>query len=169
MTYLPGKNGDWSSFAGGDNIVISAKTDDAKMPAIQAFIEFAYSPEGQTILAKNGSLPVRADVAEQALKGLDARYLIAARAMDKGKTPYTPVFNDLINSLNGPWITMLTRHSLPAMQRMSIVRWMSTSGNAGHYCCFPVDPPNLPLAGTADLTRLSVGGDSRPLLQRIIP
>ncbi|WP_319517897.1 sugar ABC transporter substrate-binding protein [uncultured Martelella sp.] len=109
VTYLPGKDGDWSSFAGGDNIVVSAKTEDEKMPAIQAFIEFAYSPEGQKILAQNGSLPVRDDVAEQALEGLDARYMIAAEAMAKGKTPYSPVFNDLINSLNGPWITMLNR------------------------------------------------------------
>ena len=29
--------------------------------------------------------------------------------MAKGKTPYSPVFNDLINSLNGPWVTMLNR------------------------------------------------------------
>ena len=109
VTYLPGKDGGWSSFAGGDNIVVSAKTEDSKMPAIEAFIEFAYSPEGQKILAQNGSLPVRDDVAEQALAGLDARYLIAAKAMAKGKTPYSPVFNDLINSLNGPWVTMLNR------------------------------------------------------------
>lgn len=109
MTYLPGKDGDWSSFAGGDNIVVSAKTADSKMPAIQAFIEFAYSPEGQKILAQNGSLPVRDDIAEQALEGLDARYLIAAKAMAKGRTPYSPVFNDLINSRNGPWITMLNK------------------------------------------------------------
>ncbi len=109
VTYLPGKDGNWSSFAGGDNIVVSAATEDEKIPAIQAFIEFAYSPEGQTILAKNGSLPVRADVAEVALDGLDARYLIAAKAMDRGRTPYSPVFNDLINSQNGPWVTMLNK------------------------------------------------------------
>ncbi|WP_180899171.1 ABC transporter substrate-binding protein [Martelella soudanensis] len=109
VTYLPGKDGDWSSFAGGDNIVVSAKTADSKMPAIQAFIEFAYSPDGQKILAQNGSLPVRDDVAEQALEGLDARYLIAAKAMAKGRTPYSPVFNDLINSRNGPWVTMLNK------------------------------------------------------------
>ncbi len=109
VTYLPGKDGDWSSFAGGDNIVVSAKTADSKMPAIQAFIEFAYSTEGQKILAQNGSLPVRDDIAEQALEGLDARYLIAAKAMARGRTPYSPVFNDLINSRNGPWVTMLNK------------------------------------------------------------
>ncbi|WP_152046816.1 ABC transporter substrate-binding protein [Aureimonas psammosilenae] len=107
VTYLPGKDGGQSSFAGGDNFVVSKGTE--KSAAIKAFLEYAYSPEGQTLLAKNGSLPVRADVAKQALAGLDDRYLIAVDAMAKGKTPYTPAFNDLINSANGPWITMLNR------------------------------------------------------------
>jgi multiple sugar transport system substrate-binding protein len=105
VTYLPGKDGGWSSFAGGDNFVVSR--DTKKIAGIKAFLEFAYSLAGQTLLARNGSLPVRGDLAKQALDGLDGRYLIAANAMAKGRTPYTPVFNDLINSANGPWITML--------------------------------------------------------------
>ncbi|MFC0266742.1 ABC transporter substrate-binding protein [Kushneria aurantia] len=108
VTYLPGSQaGEWSSFAGGDNIVISAATDESKIPAIEDFIRFAYSPEGQTILARNGAMPVRSDVAEQALAGLDERYLISVKAMAGGSTPYSVVFNDLINSRNGPWITAL--------------------------------------------------------------
>ncbi|WP_417711849.1 ABC transporter substrate-binding protein [Roseibium aggregatum] len=109
VTFLPGKDGGKSSFAGGDNIVISAGTDESKLPAIQAFIEFAYSVEGQTILTRNGAVPVRGDVAAEALSGLDERYLISAKAMAAGRTPYTTVFNDLINSRNGPWVTMLNR------------------------------------------------------------
>lgn len=105
VTYLPGKDGGTSSFAGGDNFVISKGT--SKLPAIKAFVEYAYSLDGQKLLARNGSLPVRSDIAKQALEGLDSRYLIAADAMAKGKTPYSTVFNDLINSTNGPWITML--------------------------------------------------------------
>lgn len=105
VTYLPGKDGGRSSFAGGDNLVVSQ--DTKKIAGIKAFLTFAYSLAGQTLLARNGSLPVRGDLAEQALNGLDDRYLIAADAMAKGRTPYTPVFNDLINSANGPWNTML--------------------------------------------------------------
>jgi multiple sugar transport system substrate-binding protein len=105
VTYLPGKDGQWSSFAGGDNIVVSEGTQ--KLVGIKAFLDYAYSLEGQSLLARNGSLPVRGDIAKQALEGLDARYLLAADAMAKGKTPYSPVFNDLINSANGPWVTML--------------------------------------------------------------
>lgn len=109
VTYLPGKDGGYSSFAGGDNIVVSAGTDDSKLPAIEAFIEFAYSLEGQKILTQNGAVPVRGDLAEEALAGLDDRYQVSAKAMAAGNTPYTVVFNDLINSRNGPWVTTLNQ------------------------------------------------------------
>lgn len=110
VTYLPGQNaGEVSSFAGGDNFVISAGTDDSKIPAIQAFMEFAYSLEGQSILVENGAVPVRGDVAAEVLADKDARYLISADAMAQGRTPYSTVFNDIINSRNGPWITTLNR------------------------------------------------------------
>jgi len=105
ITYLPGKDGGWSSFAGGDNLVVTKGT--TKLPVIKAFLDYAYSLEGQTLLAKYGSLPVRGDVAKEALKSLDPRYQLAADAMAKGRTPYSTVFNDIINSANGPWIQML--------------------------------------------------------------
>lgn len=107
VTFLPGKTGGWSSFAGGDNFVVSKGTK--KLAAIKDFLEYAYSLEGQTLLAKNGSLPVRSDIAKQALAGLDSRYLITAEAMSKGRTPNSVVFNDLINSANGPWATVLNK------------------------------------------------------------
>lgn len=105
ITYLPGKDGGWSSFAGGDNLVVTKGT--TKLPVIKEFLDFAYSLEGQTLLAKYGSLPVRGDIAKEALKDLDPRYGIAAEAMARGRTPYTTVFNDVINSANGPWVQAL--------------------------------------------------------------
>lgn len=105
VTYLPGKDGGFSSFAGGDNLVV---TKGAKsIPVIKQFLDFAYSLEGQTLLAKYGSLPVRGDIAKDALKTLDPRYQVASDAMAKGHTPYSTVFNDIINSNNGPWIQTL--------------------------------------------------------------
>ena len=79
------------------------------MEAIEAFIELAYSLEGQKILATNGALPVRGDIAEDVLEGLDSRYITSFKAMENGSTPYSIYFNDLINSRNGPWITTLNR------------------------------------------------------------
>ena len=105
VTFLPGKDGNWSSFAGGDNFVVTKGTK--KVAVVKAFLDFAYSLEGQTILAKYGSLPVRGDIAKDALKTLDPRYQVAAEAMAKGRTPYSVVFNDLINSANGPWNQMM--------------------------------------------------------------
>lgn len=105
VTYLPGKDGGWSSFAGGDNLVVTKGSN--KLPIIKAFLDFAYSLEGQTILAKYGSLPVRGDIARDALKDLDPRYQTVAAAMAKGHTPYSVVYNDAFNSANGPWIQMV--------------------------------------------------------------
>ena len=105
ITFLPGKDGKWSSFAGGDNFVVTKGTK--KLDVVKQFLDFAYSLEGQTILAKYGSLPVRGDIAKDALKDLDPRYQVAAEAMSHGRTPYSVVFNDLINSANGPWTQMV--------------------------------------------------------------
>lgn len=105
VTFLPGKTGGWSSFAGGDNFVVTKGT--TKLTAIKAFLDFSYSLEGQILLARYGSLPVRSDISGEALKDLDPRYKIAAEAMEKGRTPYSVVFNDIINSMNSPWVQMV--------------------------------------------------------------
>jgi multiple sugar transport system substrate-binding protein len=105
VTFLPGKDGGSSSFAGGDNFVVTKGTP--KLAVLKEFLDYAYSLEGQTLLASRGSLPVRGDIAKEALKDLDPRYQIAAEAMAKGNTPYSVVFNDIINSANGPWAQMI--------------------------------------------------------------
>jgi multiple sugar transport system substrate-binding protein len=105
VTFLPGKDGGRSSFAGGDNFVVTGGRNN--MDAVGEFLNYVYSVEGQTLLAKLGSLPTRADVATEALKALDQRYLIATEAMALGRTPTSPVYNDIINSSTGPWKQML--------------------------------------------------------------
>jgi multiple sugar transport system substrate-binding protein len=77
------------------------------MAEVREFLDFVYSLEGQTLLAKLGSLPTRSDVAAEAVKSLDQRYLVATKAMGIGRTPTSPVYNDLINSPTGPWKQML--------------------------------------------------------------
>jgi multiple sugar transport system substrate-binding protein len=106
VTFLPGKEGGKASFAGGDNFVVTAGRAK-NLPVVKEFLTFVYSLEGQTLLAKLGSLPTRADVAAEAVKDLDQRYLTATEAMKIGKTPSSPVYNDIINSSTGPWKQML--------------------------------------------------------------
>ena len=105
VTLIPGVSGTPSSFAGGDNVVVTKGT--TKLKPVKAFIEYIYSEEGQKIMAKYGSLPTRGDIAEQVLKDLDPRMEVGMKAIAVAKTPYTLQFNDLINSANGPWATFI--------------------------------------------------------------
>jgi len=105
VTQIPGIISGTSSFAGGDNIVVTKGTP--RLEAVKEFIEYMYSPEAQKVFATNGSLPTRIDIAADVLKGLDPRLQVAVDAIATAKTPYTVLFNDLINSSNGPWATFI--------------------------------------------------------------
>lgn len=104
---IPGEHGGHSSFAGGDDIAICAPSrHDA---AIERFISWSWMLGAQHLLAAHGSLPVRTDLADAALRGLDPRLAVSERGMQEGHTPYSVVFNDLFNNSNGPWTTALGR------------------------------------------------------------
>jgi multiple sugar transport system substrate-binding protein len=106
LAYLPGKDGGWSSFAGGDSIAIPVSSQH-KQQALE-FIKWCLSEQVQIDqFAKNGSIPVRSDLASNQYSKLDGRYEIASTAMEKGHTPYSAKFNQLINDPNGPWLAMI--------------------------------------------------------------
>ncbi|MEA3537026.1 sugar ABC transporter substrate-binding protein [Rhizobium sp. CC-YZS058] len=105
VTLIPGVDGKPSSFAGGDNVVVTKGTP--KLAAVKGFLDYVYSPDGQKIMAKFGSLPTRGDIADEVLQGLDPRLKVGIEAISVAKTPYTLQFNDLINSSNGPWATFI--------------------------------------------------------------
>jgi multiple sugar transport system substrate-binding protein len=105
VTLIPSVDGKTSSFAGGDNFVVTKGTP--KLDAVKKFLEYTYSLEGQKIMAKFGSLPTRGDIADEVLAGLDPRLKVGIDAIKVAKTPYTLQFNDLINSSNGPWATFI--------------------------------------------------------------
>ncbi len=107
VTPIPGKDGGFATFAGGDVIVFPKGTK--KLDPAKRFLEWCYSLEGQTIMAKHGSLPVRADVAAAALSSLDSRYLMPAEILAKGHTPYSLVYSEVFLNNNGPWTDMLNR------------------------------------------------------------
>jgi multiple sugar transport system substrate-binding protein len=101
VSLIPSVDGKTSSFAGGDNFVITKGSPHAALA--KNFLEYAYSLDGQKVMAKYGSLPTRADLANEVLKDLDPRMKVGVDAIAVAKTPYTLQFNDLINSANGPW------------------------------------------------------------------
>ncbi|MEO5796501.1 MAG: sugar ABC transporter substrate-binding protein [Rhodoferax sp.] len=103
---LPGDKGGTSSFAGGDSIAIPAASKHKK--EAWEFIQWALSEEVQVEqFAKNGSIPVRSDLADNSYSKQDARFAMASAAMQAGRTPYSAKFNQLINDPNGPWLAMI--------------------------------------------------------------
>ena len=101
VTYLPGKNGGTSSFAGGDTIGIPKGSKNVSQAF--DFIKWCFSDDVQiNQFAKNGSIPVRTNLADNKYSQLDPRYVITSKAMAQGRTPYSDHYNQLFNDANGP-------------------------------------------------------------------
>ena len=108
-TFIPGEMpGQWASFAGGDTITIPK---GSRQPGIAwDFIRWTLSPEVQVgILARNNFIPVRTDLADNDYSARSPVFRVAIAAMAKGRTPYSFVYNDLLNSPQGPFLRMLQR------------------------------------------------------------
>jgi multiple sugar transport system substrate-binding protein len=106
ITFLPGREGGVSSFAGGDSIAVP--TGAQHVEEAFEFIEWALSDEVQLdIYAQTGQLPVRIDLAENEYFEADPRLTTNAEAMALGRTPYSFVYNQLFNDPNGPWLQMI--------------------------------------------------------------
>lgn len=98
---IPGARGNFASFAGGDNLVVTKGTP--KLKQVEAFLEWIYSVEGQKAITAFGSLPSREDTASEVMASLDPRLTVGAQAVAVSHTPYSVRYNDLFNSANGPW------------------------------------------------------------------
>ena len=102
VTLIPGIEGGPSSFAGGDNFVITKGSEQADagegIPRIRLF---ARGPEDPRHIRQP------ADARRHRRRGAGGpRPAAAGRPWTRSavaKTPYTLQFNDLINSANGPW------------------------------------------------------------------
>lgn len=106
LTFLPGKDGGKSSFAGGDSIAITSSSTHAA-EAFE-FIQWVLSDEIQLqMFAARGQLPLRSDLIDNEYSRQDPRLITNAEAMNLGKTPYSFVYNQLFNDANGPWLTMI--------------------------------------------------------------
>jgi multiple sugar transport system substrate-binding protein len=106
VTLLPGlESGQTASFAGGD-IVTVPKGSERIEDAVE-FMKFILSDQVQTnVYMSLGNLPTRSDV-EPVYEDPDVADTL--QALPIAQTPYTPVFFEMLNSPQGPWLQMLQR------------------------------------------------------------
>lgn len=105
-TALPGKvAGQQSSFAGGDDIVIPAKSKHPK--EAWTFVKWATSVTAQRMLADMSITPVRTSVATGYYAKKDPRLATLARALQVGKTQQGPDVQAIFNNADSPWVELL--------------------------------------------------------------
>lgn len=104
-TPLPGMNGGWAAYTGGDSIAIPKSTKH--LDAAWEFVSWVTSTPAQTYLGQLGVLPIRSDVAQGSYAKADPRFAVLARVLSHGRTPKAKNVSALFFDNNGPWSTMV--------------------------------------------------------------
>lgn len=104
--YIPLTNADGSktgTFVGGDVIGV---TTSSKVPdEAWKFIDWTLGEQAQVeVIAKDGNLPLRTDLADNEYTSADPRLVAITAGMANGYTPSTRSYGEAINSPNGPWL-----------------------------------------------------------------
>lgn len=105
LAFLPGQNGGYSSYAGGDEIAIPSGSKH--MAQAEEVLKWATSTGAQQDIAKLGVVPTRVSIAENYYPKLDPRYKVLAEAMAHGTAPYTTHFEQLMNTVSSPWQSLI--------------------------------------------------------------
>ena len=105
-TPLPGSNGGYSTFDGGDDFAIPAA---AKNPSgAWEFIQWVLQTQQQDQYPALGATPVRTDVLTPAFSAAHPEDAVALKALAKGYAPVTMVYDQMFNQAGGPWFQMFT-------------------------------------------------------------
>jgi multiple sugar transport system substrate-binding protein len=105
-TPLPGSDGGYSTFDGGDDFAIPAA---AKNPSgAWEFIQWVLQTQQQDQYPALGATPVRTDVLTPAFSAAHPEDAVALKALAKGYAPVTMVYDQMFNQAGGPWFQMFT-------------------------------------------------------------
>lgn len=101
---LTSENGDnIATFIGGD--VIGVSSTSAKREAALDFVLWTLNDDAQVkVVAKNGDLPVRLDLADNEYSASDERIVAAIGWMQYGYTPATLSYGETVNNTMSPWL-----------------------------------------------------------------
>lgn len=105
-TPLPGSNGGYSTFDGGDDFVIPTA---AKNPSgAWEFIQWVLQTQQQELFPAVGATPVRTDVLTPDFSAKNPQDAVALKALAKGYAPVTLVYDQMFNQASGPWFQMFS-------------------------------------------------------------
>jgi multiple sugar transport system substrate-binding protein len=105
-TPLPGTNGGYSTFDGGDDFAIPAA---AKNPSgAWEFIQWVLQTQQQNQYPDLGATPIRTDVLTPAFSSAHPLDAVALKALAQGYAPVTLVYDQMFNQAGGPWFQMFT-------------------------------------------------------------
>src|SRR5580698_10382865 len=105
-TPLPGTNGGYSTFDGGDDFVIPAAAKNAS--GAWEFIQWVMQTQQQEQYPDLGATPIRTDVLTPAFTVANPEDAVALKALAKGYAPVTLVYDQMFNQAGGPWFQMFS-------------------------------------------------------------
>ncbi|HUC58189.1 MAG TPA: sugar ABC transporter substrate-binding protein [Streptosporangiaceae bacterium] len=101
---LPGVNGGYSTFDGGDDFVIPAGAKNAS--GAWEFIKWALEPAQQEEYPAEGDTPVRTDILTPAFETKYPYDAVALKALAKGSVEFTLAYDAVFNEPGSPWFKM---------------------------------------------------------------
>lgn len=110
---IPGPDGGASTFVGGDGIGISKDSENSAQA--WNFLSWMMSEDAQVeVLAKNGDVVSRADLADNQYSSQDPRVLAINQVAAEGRTPLAINFQQAFNAPGSPWLNMIRNEVLGA-------------------------------------------------------
>lgn len=106
VTPIPGETGGTAAFLGGDVVGITKGAKNAK--TAWDFIEWTMSDDVQNgIVAKNGTLTIRSDLADNEYTQAEPRLLTANKTVADAQVPVTTKYNSLFIDPTGPYLALI--------------------------------------------------------------
>jgi multiple sugar transport system substrate-binding protein len=106
VTPLPGPDGQFSTFDGGDDFAIPNGAKNAS--GAWEFIQFVLQNEEQLKYPDLGFTPVRTDLLTDTFKKQHPFDAVALQALTKGYAPTTLAYNEAFNASGSPWFKMFS-------------------------------------------------------------
>ncbi|MGJ3192205.1 ABC transporter substrate-binding protein [Paenarthrobacter sp. FR1] len=100
---IPGLTGGESTYVGGDVIGIAGSSE--KQASAWEFLKWSLSDETQIdVMAKQGFLLSRTDLAENKYSSADPRIVSLNKLVENGRIPFALKYGETFSDANGPWI-----------------------------------------------------------------